>query len=322
MGGGFKNIIMLIPDGCDDGVLGLARWYKNEPLFVDSLKHGTVHPFMANSLMTDSAPGGTAYSSGQLTTDKFIAVGPRREDLLSILDPDDLFEPYAPIPTVIEKANSMGLSTGLISTSRVTHATPAAFAAHVDSRSKEAQISKQMVFNGVDVVMGGGRKNMLPDASCNTTAEGEPTGARADCLNLEDELKSRRYEICTTKDEMMALEGDKAWCSFASSHMSPDIDREFVAPTEPSIAEMTAKAIEMLSKNDDGFFLMVEGSQVDWAGHANDVSNEGVKIYSPRCVFMDRAYIISSSSLAQLFIVLLVTAHLDGDRFHCLGRCG
>ena len=54
-----KNVIMLIPDGCDEGVLGLARWYKNEDLFVDQLARGSVHPYMANSLMTDSAPGGT-----------------------------------------------------------------------------------------------------------------------------------------------------------------------------------------------------------------------------------------------------------------------
>lgn len=270
MGGDFKNIIMLIPDGCDDGVLSLARWYKNDILTVDTLRSRPVHPFMANSLMTDSAPGGTAYSSGQLTTDKFIAVGPRRNDLLSILDSEDMFEAYAPIPTVLEKANSMGLSTGLVATSRVTHATPAAFAAHVDSRTKEAQIAKQMAFNGIDIVMGGGRKNMLPAAACNVTKEGEPTGARADCLNLEDELISRGYNICTTKDEMMSLEGEKAWCSFASGHMSPDIDRQYFRPTEPSIAEMTEKSIELLSKNDNGFFLMVEGSQVDWAGHAND----------------------------------------------------
>jgi alkaline phosphatase len=271
-GGSFKNIIMLIPDGCDDSVLSLARWYKNDALTVDTLKTGKVHPFMANSLMTDSAPGGTAYSSGQLTTDKFIAVGPRRNDLLSIFDGDNMFEAYAPIPTVLEKANFLGLSTGLVATSSVTHATPASFGAHVDSRFKEAQIAKQMAFNGIDVVMGGGRKNMLPAAACNVAKEGEPTGVRADCLNLEDELISRGYNICTTKEEMMNLENDKAGCSFASNHMSPDIDRQFFTPTEPSIAEMTEKSIELLSKNDDGFFLMVEGSQIDWAGHSNDVS--------------------------------------------------
>jgi alkaline phosphatase len=290
----FKNVIMLIPDGCDDGVLGLARWYKNEPLAVDALSKGAVRPYMANSLMTDSAPGGTAYSTGELTTDKFIAVGPRREDLLSTLKEWDLWKAYAPIPTNLEAAKAMRMSTGLLSTSRVTHATPASFAAHVDARSKEKEIAKQMVFNNVDVVMGGGRGNMLPTEACledlvNITTSsgvavgkqtgvvddysvaqpGEVTGNREDCLDLEAELKSRGYDLCYTRQELLALEahpGQHVWCSFAESHMAADIDRKHFAETEPSLSEMTAKAIEILSQNPAGFFLMVEGSQFDWAG--------------------------------------------------------
>ena len=292
----FKNIIMLIPDGCDDGVLGLARWYKNEPLTVDHLPSGTIHPYMANSLMTDSAPGGTAYSTGQLTTDKFIAVGPRRDDLLSHLKAWELWDDYAPIPTVLEKAKKLGMATGLISTSRVTHATPAAFAAHVDSRSKEQEIAKQMVHNGVDVVMGGGRTNMLPGDTCDGHDD-MSGGSRDDCLNLEAELLDRGYDMCTTKYEMMNLEGEKAWCSFASSHMSPDIDRKWFAETQPSIAEMTEKTIEILSKKDEGFFLMVEGSQVDWAGHANDVR-------------MKRSKDNSNNYDTDIKLLFLLTCHL------------
>lgn len=278
----FKNVIMMIPDGCDDGVLGLARWYKNEPLAVDELALGSVQPYMANSVMTDSAPGGTAYSTGKLTTDKFIAVGPRREDLLSNLKEFELWDAYAPIPTVLEAAKDLGMATGLIATSTVTHATPADFAAHVDDRSKEQEIAKQMVFNGVDVVMGGGRRNMLPLDTCPADdsvfvvierQEDPVSGSREDCLNLELELGNRGYDMCFTKQGLMALKaraGQKVWCSFASGHMQPDMDRQHFAETEPSISEMTDKAIEILSKNPAGFFLMVEGSQVDWAGHAND----------------------------------------------------
>ena len=172
----FKNVILLIPDGCDDGVLGLARWYKNEPLFVDSMKAGSIHPYMANSLMTDSAPGGTAYSTGKITTDKFIAVGPRREDLLSTLNEDELWPEYAPIPTILEVAQALGKKTGLVATSTVTHATPGDFACHVDNRSKEVEMAKQMVYNNVDVVMGGGRDNMLPAASCFPKLDGAGIG--------------------------------------------------------------------------------------------------------------------------------------------------
>ena len=283
----FKNVIVLIPDGCDEGVLGLARWYKNKMLQVDELASGSVHPYMANSVMTDSAPGGTAFASGQLTTDNFIAVGPRREDLLSTLNEWELWDAYAPIPTVLEAAKDLGMATGILSTSRVTHATPASFSAHVDARSKEQEISKQMVFNNIDVVMGGGRRNMLPMESCsaNTTEVSKTPedrqalfGDREDCLNLEEELAARGYDMCFTKQEMMAMDatpGQKAWCSFATSHMSPDIDRQHFAQSEPSLAEMTEKTIEILSQNPMGFFMMVEGSQVDWAGHANDVSAVG-----------------------------------------------
>ena len=116
---------------------------------------------------------------------------------------------------------------------------------------------------------------MLPNAECisgnstsgvpgddeySTGAEGVD-GAREDCLNLEAVLEARGYDLCTTRDEMMALDGEKAWCSFASSHMSPELDRPLFKDTEPTLAEMTAKAIELLSKNENGFFLMVEGSQ-------------------------------------------------------------
>jgi alkaline phosphatase len=281
----FKNIIMLIPDGCDSGVLGLARWYKNEPLAVDSLASGSIHPYMANSIMTDSAPGGTAYSTGQLTTDKFISVGPRRDDLLSNLNEFELWDAYAPIPTTLEAAKALGMSTGLLSTSTVSHATPASFAAHVDSRSKEEEITKQMVHNNIDVVMGGGRKNMLPLESCGLevtinkgtrrlqeySSEEGPAwiGERKDCLDLELELLFRGYDMCFTKQDLMDLDvrpGQKVWCNFATGHMLPDIDRKHFGETEPSLAEMTAKAIEILSQNPMGFFLMVEGSQVDWAG--------------------------------------------------------
>ncbi len=95
-------------------------------------------------------------------------------------------------------------------------------------------------------------------------------GRRTDGENLKSVLLDRGYQYVTTRDAMMGLSSGKAWGMFASSHMAADIDRAEFAPTEPSLAEMTTKAIELLSQDPDGFFLMVEGSQIDWAGHAND----------------------------------------------------
>lgn len=300
----FKNVIMLIPDGCDDGVLALARWYKKENLQVDELARGSHHPYMSNSVIVDSAPGGTAFSTGQLTTDKFIAVGPRREDLLSHLKPWDLWPAYAPIATVLEGAKHLGMGTGLVSTSRVTHATPASFASHVDNRSKENEIALHMAMNGVDVVMGGGGDRLLPHSSCPNAISGR-SGSRNDCLNLEDELISRGYELCYNAHDMHSLHatpGKKVWCALASGHMEPDIDRQHFAQDQPSLAEMTEKALEVLSNNENGFFLMVEGSQVDWAGHANDVSNRTVLFFVPSTLLLELVF--------MFFFLLLLTPHL------------
>jgi alkaline phosphatase len=268
----FKNVIIMIPDGCGDDAFETARWYKGEPLKTDEMDRGSMRPIMANSIIADSAPGGTALASGFISTVKFIGVGPRLEDLLTTLDPKSLVPPYFPAASIMEAANTIGKGTGMISTSSLSHATPGSFAAHVDDRSKTREITLHQVFNHLQLMMGGGRRELLPAESCPNAVEG---GRREDCRNLEDELRDRGYELCQTKDEMDALvphEGQKVWCSFAINHMAADIDRKFFAQDEPSLAEMSKKAIEIMSMNPSGFVLMIEGAQPDWAGHANDVS--------------------------------------------------
>ena len=126
------------------------------------------------------------------------------------------------------------------------------------------EIMEHMVYNGMDVVLGGARRHLLPT---------EMGGKRTDGENLEQVLIDRGYNFVTTKAEMDAVAatpGTKVWGAFNMSHMDAEIDRPIYNPEEPSLSEMTAKAIEVLSQNPRGFFLMVEGSQVDWAGHNND----------------------------------------------------
>jgi len=268
----FKNVIMLIPDGCNDSVLSLARWYKKENLAIDGMNRGSMTSYMTNSIINDSAPAGTAFSTGEYTANRFIAVGPSRHDLLSTFNSWELPEAYAPLATILEGARILKKSTGLVSTSRLSHATPADFSAHVDDRGKEDEITLHQVFNRIDVMMGGGGRHLKPGPNC---ANAKPGGTRDDCIDLEEELLDHGYEMCSTRFELEHIEasaGKKVWCTFAESHMAPDIDRKFIAETEPSIDEMTKKAIDILSQDPAGFFLMVEGSEVDWAGHANDVS--------------------------------------------------
>lgn len=136
-----------------------------------------------------------------------------------------------------------------------------AYFAHAHNRNLEDDITEMGVYSNIDVMLGGGGRHLLP---------GELRGKREDGENLEEVLQARGYVLARSAAEMHAVKTGRIWGAFASSHMEPDLDRKETAPDQPTLAEMTAKAIELLSDNENGFFLMVEGSQVDWANHAND----------------------------------------------------
>ncbi|BBO68415.1 alkaline phosphatase [Desulfosarcina alkanivorans] len=267
-----KNVIVLIPDGCDESVQTLARWYKNVvleegDLQVDSMQGGSAKIHMANSIITGSAAAATAFATGHKTTVRFLGVGPRTDDLLPSVSPTA--DAYAPVASVLEAAKLAGKATGIAVTSRVSHATPAAFACHIEDRGWDNDITEHMVYNNVDVVFGGGARHLISEPY--TTTFGETWGAkRTDGQNLMQVLLDRGYAFVDNKEDMAALTSGKVWGLFDDSHLDPEMDRETLHPTQPSLAEMTAKAIELLSQDRDGFFLMVEGSQVDWAGHNND----------------------------------------------------
>ena len=256
-----KNIIVLVPDGCSQSVVTAARWYKGEPLHVDRYARGFVSTYMANSVITGSAAAATAFATGTKTTARFISVGPRAEDVLENFPvPPESME-YRPLATVLEGAKLLGKSTGLVATSRITHATPAAYAAHIHDRGMDNEIMEHMVYEDVDVVFGGGKRHLLTE---------QQGGRRTDGQDLRQALIDRGYQFVDNVADFQALSSGKAWGMFADSHMAAEMDRVYYNLDEPSLAEMTQKAIELLSQNSAGFFLMVEGSQVDWAGHAND----------------------------------------------------
>jgi len=255
-----KNVIVLIADGCSSEQYTLARWFKGSPLSFDELRVGAVKTYIADSVIADSAPTASAYATGYRTSDKLISVGPK-SDVLSTLSrpPQDL--EYRPLATVLEGAKLKGKAVGIVATSRVTHATPAAYMAHAPLRSMENDIMEQAVYQNIDVVLGGGKRYLLPK---------EAGGVRTDGENLIDVLQARGYRIVENRDDLMALTTGKVFGVFAKNHMEAEIDRPQTAPQQPTLAEMTRKAIELLSQDPDGFFLMVEASQVDWADHAND----------------------------------------------------
>jgi len=254
------NVIVLIADGCSDEQYTFARWFKGAPLSFDRIRVGAIKTYVADSVVADSAPAASAFATGVRTSDKFVSVGPHAETMTGVSRPDAELQ-YRPLATVLEGARLMGKATGIVATSRVTHATPAAYIAHVPSRDMEDDIMEQAVHQNIDVVFGGGKRHLVPK---------EANGRRADGEDLTVELKSMGYQIAATRDEMMKLKGGKAFGMFASGHMDAEIDRPKIHPAQPTLEEMTLKAIEVLSKDPQGFFLMVEGSQIDWACHAND----------------------------------------------------
>jgi alkaline phosphatase len=241
-----KNLILLIADGFGPASATLAREVAEHSLALDALLAGSVGTEAADSEVTESAAGATAYACGLKTYNGAIAVDAERR----------------PCRTLLEAAEARGMATGLIATSRITHATPAAFAAHVAGREEEAEIAAQMAASGADVLFGGGRGFFLP----------APAGRREDGRDLLAELTDRGYFVAAGREGFEALALTPAVALLADDHMAYELDRE--ETDEPSLGEMMRKALDLLSRSEaaqaEGFFLMVEGSRIDHAGHGND----------------------------------------------------
>ena len=250
-----KNVIMLVMDGSSDNAVSLARWYKGESLAMDQILTGGVTTYSAESAITDSAPAATALATGHKSNSGYVGVLPSIVDMPGVEeDPNNAFKPVA---NVLEGAKQQGKATGIISTSEIQHATPAGFSAHVNSRKNYDDIGEQQIYQNLDVILGGGYEFLESEN-------------RADGEDLVGTIEDKGYDLVTTRDDLLETNSDKIYGSFAPSALAYDLDRETTNPEEPTIAEMTSKAIDTLNKDKDGFFLMVEGSKIDWAAHAND----------------------------------------------------
>ncbi|MCX6278527.1 MAG: alkaline phosphatase [Bacteroidetes bacterium] len=264
-----KNVILMIPDGTSTSVLSLARWYKtycskdktDVRLALDPYLCGMVKTHSSNSPIGDSAPTSSWYATGFPSQTKFVAMSPKLVDETLFRGEEKYnyypFQPYQPLITVLEAAKLAGKKTGLVFTCEFSNATPADFSAHYYDRENFMVIGKQMVNNNIDVVFGGGVKYF-------------------DTLTIGKDsiLLPRQYKLY--KDSLVGFQkitakvAPNVWALFGDKDMPYDFDRK---PHEtPSLAEMTSKAIQILdSTQNNGFFLMVEGSKVDWALHSNDI---------------------------------------------------
>ena len=251
-----KNIIVMIPDGTSVGVYSAARWFKQynnlgEALHVDPYITGTVTTFSSNAPIGDSAPTGSAYATGVLQQTGNVAIHPEvsENDLIQV----DASRTWQPAATLLEAVKiEKQKAVGLVVTCEFPHATPADFSAHHYKRSNYAALAPQMAYQNLDVMFGGGNGILTEDIRQHFNNTGTTL-------------------ISDDRNALLNYSGDgKVWALFGNKALPYDMDRN---PDKiPSIAEMTEKALEILSKKENGFFLMVEGSQVDWAAHANDAA--------------------------------------------------
>lgn len=261
---GPRNVIFLLSDGTGPEAWTLARWVKGTSLNADRILTGAVRTYGADSIITDSAPGASAYSTGKKGVDKAIAFGAWTSPIASA-DVDAALA-HVPLATILEGAKVSGYATGLVATSSIQHATPAAFSAHVEHRLKYDEIAEQQVYQGFDLVLGGGLQYLLPK---NSTG-----GLRSDGKNLVSTLKELGYGFVTNRTELNAAGQSRLWGAFARDDMAYELDRPRMAPQQPSLEDMTRFAVERLAVSERGrrvgFFLFIEGSKVDFAAHAND----------------------------------------------------
>uniref|UniRef100_A0A7C4CCA1 Alkaline phosphatase n=1 Tax=Fervidobacterium thailandense TaxID=1008305 RepID=A0A7C4CCA1_9BACT len=236
------NLIFLVGDGMSANTILLASMLEGRILEIMKLPYtGLTITYSADSWVTDSAPAGTALFAGLKTLNRAINVLPNGEKVESLF----------------KMAQKAGYATGIVVTCRVTHATPAAVYGAVSDRNDEVTLAKQLAEAGINVIFGGGRDMFLP------TSKG---GRRNDGLDLIEKMRSDGYTVITKKDELPNVKGDKVLGLFAMGHLKPVSERT----EEPTLGEMTRKAIELLAASGKPFALMVEGSQIDWESHAND----------------------------------------------------
>jgi alkaline phosphatase len=200
--------------------------------------------------ITDSAAAATAYACGVKTLNGVIAMAPDKTS----------------VETVAEFAAKKGKRTGIVASCSVTHATPASFLAHVESRGMQFEIADQMSASDVDVVLGGGWGWFLPE---------ENGGRRTDGNNLVAAMRAGGFTYVSTSEAFARTDfatTDKLLGLFADNHIGP------VQQRIPSLSGMTAAALEILSRSEKGFFLMVEGSQIDWASHDNNSDQTAIEM--------------------------------------------
>lgn len=237
-----KNIIIYIGDGMGVAHITAGKIVRGRLNLERFAVTGLVTTHSENELITDSAAAATALATGHKTYNGAVSVSADGK----------------PLKTLFEFAEELGKSTGVVVTSSVTHATPAAFFAHIEDRHKQAEIAEQILKSGLDVLIGGGWAYFIPESNAGSR--------RQDNKNLLESLETQMPVVLSY--EKIPAKGKKLAALLAPDGLPKSADRNY------SLAELTKIAIRILLKNRKGFILMVEGSQIDWAAHDQD--SEGI----------------------------------------------
>lgn len=264
-----KNVIVFVGDGMGAAhrdAIRLATKGVNGELEMDDMPYsGMVHTNSDDkkSFITDSAAAATAIATGVKSYNGAIGVDVNGKT----------------VQTILEQAKEAGKSTGLVTTSQVTDATPAAFAAHVANRSSQSDIAKQYLENSkVDVILGGGEDYWYPAENPGKhpdhPSEDPSEASKGTQENLVEKAKQLGYTYVSNADELRRAHSDKLLGLFANEEMfqqRPEGEGDMYNPVV-SLPEMTKKAIDILSKNKKGFFLLVEEEAIDEMSHENNAS--------------------------------------------------
>lgn len=230
-----KNIILMIGDGMGTAQIYAGLTANKGKLHLERCTYSGFHKNQsADHYITDSAAGATAFACGQKTYNGAIGVDAHHQ----------------PIASILEIAEKNGLATGMVVTCSSTHATPASFIAHQASRSLDEDIALDFMKTDIDVFIGGGRKFFEK---------------RKDGKNLIDSLRAKHYQIANSIAEIQKVKTGKL-----AAFLAEEQQAKFSEGRGDELVKSTEVALQLLQQNKKGMFMLIEGSQIDWGGHAND----------------------------------------------------
>ncbi|MFD1507305.1 alkaline phosphatase [Georgenia yuyongxinii] len=301
-----RNVIFIQGDGMGIAhreLIRLATLGKDGQLAMDSLRFaGWTHTDSVDpeEAVTDSAAGATAFATGVRTYNGAIGV-----------DADG-----HPVPTLLEHARDLGKATGLVTTAQVTDATPAAFGAHVPDRGDHSEIARQYIEESrPDVILGGGEDWWFPagdpGAWPDHPDEDATEESRSTHGNLVEQAQHKGYEYVSTAEELKKADGDRLLGLFANQEMFQQANEgegDVYAPPVP-LMDMAAKALDVLSEDRDGFFLLIEEEAIDEMAHN---SNTALTIKSGQALDETVAMVLDFAKHHRGTLVLVVGDHETG----------